>query len=163
MPTFGHNGVCVSKIAVDIVDAYVFRRHNGMVQFLLLQRAKDTPLGGTWHGIHGKIDQGETALETAKRAVYAATGLVVTAAYSADYVNQFFDPESDSIILAPVLAFTVQRSARITLSEEHSDYAWCETEEATARLLFSGQRWAVRHIEEIIGLGGDDAEYYRIQ
>ena len=153
----------MSKIAADIVDAYVFRRHNGMVQFLLLQRDKEVPMGGTWHGVHGKIDQGETALETAKRAILTATSLVVTAAYSADYINQFFDPQSDSIILAPVFAFTADRASRISLSDEYSDYAWCETEEATARLLFSGQRWAIRHIEEIIGMGGDDAEYYRIQ
>lgn len=152
----------MSRIAVDIVDAYVFRRLNGMVQFLLLQRDKEMPMGGTWHGIHGKIDQGWTALETAKRAVYAATSLAVTASYSADYINQFFDTASDSIILAPVFAFTVSRTPRITLSGDYSDYAWCEAEEATARLLFSGQRWAIRHIEEIIGMGGDDAEYYRV-
>ena len=155
--------VRVSNIAVDIVDAYVFRHHNGMVQFLLLQRAKDVSMGGTWHGVHGKIDQGLSALETAKRSVYTATSLIVVAAYSADYTNQFFDPVSDSIILAPVFAFTVDRSSRITLSDEFSDYAWCETEEATSRLLFSGQRWAIRHIEEIIGMGGGDAEYYRVQ
>jgi dATP pyrophosphohydrolase len=153
----------LSRIAADIVDAYVFRRHNGMVQFLLLQRDKEVPMGGTWHGIHGKIDPNETALESARRAVLNATGLSVTASYSADYINQFFDPETDSIILAPVFAFTAERAARISLSEEYVDYAWCETEEATARLLFSGQRWAVRHIEEIIGLGGDEAEYYRIR
>jgi dATP pyrophosphohydrolase len=152
----------VTKIAADIVDAYVFRRHNGMVQFLLLQRHKEVPMGGTWHGIHGKIDPNETALESAKRAVLTATGLIVTKSYSADYINQFFDPESDSIILAPVFAFTTGVSSRINLSEEYVDYAWCETEEATARLLFSGQRWAVRHIEEIIGLAGEEAEYYRI-
>jgi dATP pyrophosphohydrolase len=152
----------VSKIAADIVDAYLFRRHNGLVQFLLVQRGPEVPLSGTWHGIHGKIDPDETALEAAKRAVLAATGLTVSAAYSADYINQFFDPQTDSIILAPVFAFTAAPAARISLSEEHSDYAWCETEEATARLLFAGQRWAVRHIEEIIGLGGDEAEYYRI-
>lgn len=152
----------MSKIAADIVDAYLFRRHNGMVQFLLLQRSKDVAMGGTWHGVHGKIDADETALESAKRAVLLATGLSVSAAYSADYINQFFDPQTDSIILAPVFAFTASPAARISLSEEYGDYAWCETEEATARLLFAGQRWAIRHIEEIIGLGGDDAEYYRI-
>lgn len=153
----------MTTIAADIVDAYVFRRHNGMVQFLLLQRHKDVSMGGTWHGIHGKIDPNETALESAKRAVLTATGLTVTNSYSADYINQFFDPESDSIILAPVFAFTVGITSRISLSEEYIDYAWCETEEATARLLFSGQRWAIRHIEEIIGLAGEESEYYRIQ
>jgi dATP pyrophosphohydrolase len=152
----------VVKIAADIVDAYVFRRHNGLVQFLLLQRDRGMPMGGTWHGIHGKIDGDHSALETAKRAVFAATGLIVAESYSADYINQFFDPATDSIILAPVFAFTTAPSTRVTLSNEYSDYAWCESEEATARLLFSGQRWAIRHIEEIIALGGEDAEYYRV-
>lgn len=152
----------MTKITADIVDAYVFRRHNGTVQFLLLQRGKDVPLGGTWHGIHGKIDPQETALESAKRAVLTATGLTVQTAYSADYINQFFDHQTDSIILAPVFAFTAVPATRISLSEEYADYAWCEADEATARLLFSGQRWAVRHIEELIALGGKDAEHYRI-
>lgn len=153
----------MTRITADIVDAYVYRRHNGLVQFLLLQRHRDVTLGGTWHGIHGKIDPNETALESAKRAVLFATGLTIATSYSADYINQFFDPESDSIILAPVFAFTVPPGARVTLSEEFTDHAWFDTEEATARLLFSGQRWAVRHIEEIIGLAGEEAEYYRIK
>lgn len=152
----------MTKIAADIVDAYLFRRNNGLVQFLLLQRGKDVPLGGTWHGIHGKIDPDETALESAKRAVVTTTGLTVDSAYSADYINQFFDPLTDSIILAPVFAFTIAPAARITLSDDYVDFAWCETEEATARVLFAGQRWAIRHIEEIIGMGGEEAEYYRI-
>lgn len=152
----------MSKIAADNVDAYVFRRNNGLVQFLLVQRGPDVPMAGTWHGVHGKIDGHETALEAAKRAVLTATGIAVTHSYSADYISQFFDHHTDSIILAPVFAFTCEPSARISLSDEYVDFAWCETEEATARLLFAGQRWAVRHIEEIIGLGGEESEYYLI-
>jgi dATP pyrophosphohydrolase len=152
----------VTRITADIVDAYVFRRHNGIIQFLLLQRQREVAMGGTWHGIHGKIDPGATALETAKRAVLTATSLTVNSAYSADYINQFFDPNTDTIILAPVFAFSIAAVARISLSNEYVDYAWCETEEATARLPFAGQRWAIRHIEEIIGMAGDEAEYYRI-
>jgi dATP pyrophosphohydrolase len=156
-------GCAVTKISADIVDSYLFRINNGMVQFLLIQRQRGIPMGGTWHGIHGRIDPEETALESAKRAVYFSTGLSVDKSYSADYINQFFDPDSDTIILAPVFAFTVAPAARVSLSEEYVDYAWFDTEEATARLLFAGQRWAVRHIEEIIGLAGDDAEHYRIR
>ena len=39
----------MTKIAVDIVDSFVFRRHHGIMQFLLLQRHPELPLGGTWH------------------------------------------------------------------------------------------------------------------
>lgn len=152
----------MTKIAVDIVDAYVFRRNNGVIQFLLLRRHPEVSLGGTWHAIHGKIDGGESAIEAARRAVSLAIGTTVVASYSADYVNQFFDHAADAIILAPVFAFTIAPTTPLTLGAEFIDYAWCDTDEATARLLFAGQRWAVRHIQEVIGLAGDDAEYHRI-
>ncbi len=153
----------MAKIEVNIVDAYVFRRRQGMVQFLLIQRKHDLQLGGTWQAMHGKIVDGETAIKAARRAVTSMTGATITATYSADYVNQFFDHQSDSLILAPVFAFEVAPAVSFTLAPEYVDFAWCGTEEATARLLFSGQRWAVRHIEEIIGLAGDDAQYYEIK
>jgi dihydroneopterin triphosphate diphosphatase len=152
----------VARISADIVDAYVFRRHNAFVQFLLLQRHPDLPFGRTWHGIHGRIEPSETAIDAAARAVHATVGLSPIEQYSADYINQFFDHGSDAIILAPVFAFTLPTSPGLTLSAEFVDYAWCDIEEATARLMFAGQRAAVRHIEEIIGMSGDDAEYYRI-
>ena len=150
------------RIVADIVDAYVFRKIHARIQFLLLQRRADTSLGGTWQSIHEQIEPGETALAAAERAVLGATGLTVTETYSADYINQVYDHTRDAIVLAPVFAFAVPRQSRVMLSEEFGDYAWCEREEATARLLWAGQRWAVRHIDEVIGLGGPDAEFYRV-
>ena len=150
------------KIAAAIVDAYVFRKVNARIQFLLLLRRPDLPLGNTWQSLHARIEPDETALAAAERAVTEATGLERVDAYSADYINQFYDHESDTIILAPVFAFTVPRAARVALGEDYCDSAWCERDEATARLPWSGQRWAVRHIDEVIGQGGPDAEFYRI-
>ena len=150
------------KIVADIVDAYVFRKVNARVQFLLLLRRPDVPLGNTWQSIHEKIEPDETALEAAERAIMTSTGLSVIEAFSADYVNQVYDHTRDTVILAPVFAFTVPPRARVQLGEDFGDHAWCEREEATARLLWSGQRWAVRHIDEVIGLGGPDAEFYRL-
>jgi dATP pyrophosphohydrolase len=153
----------VPLLASDIVDAYIFRRTNGRVQFLLLQRHNDLPLGGTWQSIHAKIEPNESALEAAERAVRASTGLEVVDAFSADYINQFYDHETDTIILAPVFAFTVVPKARVALGPEYVDSFWCEREEATARLLWTGQRWAVRHIDEVIAMGGEESEYYRVR
>lgn len=150
-------------IAADIVDAYVFRRINARVQFLLFLRRSDVPLGNTWQSIHDKIEAGETAVAAAERALKERTGLTPIDVYSADYINQFYDHQSDTIILAPVFAFTVAPRARVQLGEEYADSAWCEREEATARLLWAGQRWAIRHIDEVIGMGADDAEFYRVR
>jgi dATP pyrophosphohydrolase len=122
----------------------------------------DEQLGGTWHGIHGRIEEGETSIQAARRAVRMQTGLEDLAAYSADYINQFFDHQSDTVVLAPVLAFMSPATAVVTLDSEFDDYAWCDRDEATGRLAFAGQRWAVRHIEDIIAQPSADAEMYRI-
>lgn len=149
-------------VVADIVDAYIIRKNHARIQFLLLLRRADAVLGNTWQGIHEKIEPGETAFDAAVRAASQATGLTITEAYAADFISQVYDYSRDAIVLAPVFAFTVPPRAKIKLSEDFGDYAWCEREEATARTIWSGQRWAIRHIDEIIGLGGPDAEFYRI-
>lgn len=151
------------RIVADVVDAYIFRRMNARTQFLLLLRRPDAPLGNTWQSIHEKVEPNETALAAAERGIASATGMTPIEAYSADYVNHAFDHTRDAIVMAPVFAFAVPPRARVQLGDEFSDSAWCEREEATARLIWSGQRWAVRQIDDVLGLGGPDAEFYRLR
>lgn len=150
------------SIAADTVDTYIIRRINARIQFLLLLRRPDLPMGNTWQPIHARVKEHETAYGAARRAVRDRTGVTDATAYSADYINQFFDHLTDRVILSPVLAFLVEPNIKINLDAESFDSAWCEREEATSRLLWAGQRWAVRHIDDVIGHGGPDAEFYRI-
>lgn len=152
----------MAAITTDIVDAYVFRHRLDRAQFLLLRRRIEFPLGGTWHSVHGRVSENETSLEAARRAVRIQTGLDDLAAFSADYINQFFDHATDTIVLAPVFAFQVIEDAPISLDDEFDDYAWCDRDEATGRLIFSGQRWAVRHIEDVIANPVADSDFYRL-
>jgi dATP pyrophosphohydrolase len=150
------------RIVSDIVDVYVFRRTRNQVQFLLLRRRPDVVLGDMWQSVHGKIEPGEKASEAAMRQVEERTGLVPTKLYSADYINQFYDHASDTIVLAPTFAAQVKEREKPTSSSEYSDYAWCDLEETVARLPWSGPRWAVRHIYDVIAMGGDEAEFYAL-
>ncbi|MCC6673791.1 MAG: NUDIX domain-containing protein [Thermomicrobiales bacterium] len=152
----------MASITTDIVDAYVFRHRHGRAQFLLLRRRSGRPLGDTWHGIHGRVSEGETSLEAARRAVRIQTGLSHLDAFSADYINQFFDHATDTIVLAPVFAFHLVEDMPITLDAEFDDYAWCDRDEATGRLIFAGQRWAVRHIDDIVANPVADSDFYRL-
>ena len=151
------------SFAANMVDAYVFRRINARAQYLLLLRRPDVALGNTWQSVHAKVMSHETALDSARRAVLDQTGLTAFESYSVDYINQFYDHRTDSIVLAPVFAFAVPQRPTLKLSEEYCDSAWCDKDEATARLLWSGQRWAIRRIDEVIAHGGDDADFYRIE
>jgi len=152
----------MASITTDIVDAYIFRHRQGRAQFLLLRRRPEFPLGNTWHGIHGRVADHETSLEAARRAIRIQTGLANLIAFSADYINQFFDHATDTIVLAPVFAFQLLDDMPISLDEEFDDYAWCDRDEATGRLIFAGQRWAVRHIEDIVANPVADSDLYRL-
>lgn len=150
----------MTTIATDIVDVYVFRRLNARVQFLLLQRRNDVPMGRTWQGFHHQIEQGGTAPQAARQALRNLAGLTIDRFYSADFINQFYDEARDAVVLAPVLAVTVTDQSEVNLSDDFQDAGWFDRDEATARLPFSGQRWAVRHIDEIMGIGETEAELY---
>lgn len=153
----------MATLISDAVDAYVVRRLNARLQFLLLQRRADAPFGSSWQAIHARVAPEETTIIAAERVLAETTGLVARAVYSADYVNQIFDHARDAIVLIPVFAFEVEPQAGINPGADFLGYEWCERDEATARLLWSGQRWSVRHIDDIIGAGGPEAEFYRIR
>ena len=152
----------VPSIVSDIVDAYVFRKVNARVQFLVLRRNPEMAMGTSWQAIHGKISSDETAVEAANRIILASTGMEPVALYSADFISQFYDHTTDSILLAPTFAAQVSPRSPINVSKDYVDYAWCDLEETTARLPLSNQRWAVRHIFDVIALAGEEAELYRI-
>jgi dihydroneopterin triphosphate diphosphatase len=151
----------MTSIATDIVDVYVFRRLNARVQFLLLQRRSDVPMARTWQAFHHEIDEGQTASDAARAALKTLAGLEIDRVYSADFINQFYDEARDVVVLAPVLAVTIADHAGLNLADDFDDAGWYDRDQATARLPFSGQRWAVRHIDEIMGIGESEAEMYR--
>ncbi len=150
-------------IVSDIVDVYVFRRLNARVQFLLLQRRANVPLGNTWQSFHTQIQGYESTIEAGQRAVRELSGLTVSEVYSADYINEFFDDTRDVVVLAPVLAANVSPQAPVTLGPELKECAWWDTNQAIARLPFAGQRWAVRHINELMSAGLAESQLYRLQ
>ncbi len=151
------------SLVSDAVDAYVIRRLNARLQFLLLQRRADAPFGNSWQAIHARVEPTENALAAAERALRESTGLQASIVYSADYVNQVFDHSRDAIVLIPVLAFEIAPHSPIEIGPDFLNYEWCERDEAATRLLWSGQRWSVRHIDDVIGSGGPAAEFYRIR
>jgi dATP pyrophosphohydrolase len=151
------------RVVSDSVDVYLFRRVNGRVQFLVLLRRPEVALGNTWHSVHGKVGGEETAHRAALREMRQTTGLTPRRFYSADLVGQFYDHFSDTISLTPVFAALVEGPGPVILSPDYIDFAWCDLEEAVARLFSNVQRWAVRHIYDVIAMGGPEAELYRIE
>jgi 8-oxo-dGTP pyrophosphatase MutT (NUDIX family) len=149
-------------IVADAVDAYVVRRVEARVQVLLFQRGPGQSFAGAWQSVHARVDPGETALTAAWRAVTSAIACEPAAAYSADYLNQFYDHERDLIVIAPSIAFVLPQGVKPTVSGPLQTVRWFDCADAMDRLLWSGQRGAVLRLGEIFGRAGEDSALYRI-
>lgn len=120
-------------------------REDGRV--LLLKRAQDR--GGFWQILTGRIEQGESPLQTAAREIHEETGFSprLDQVRSLDYAHCFALGDRTPPLFAHETSFVLKLSEPDTepvLSGEHVEHRWCTVEEAAALLPFAGLRRAVR-------------------
>ncbi len=97
---------------------------------LVLKRSETNRLyPNVWQAITGTIENNETSLQTALRELKEETGLTVKNVWNLPFITQYYDVYTDSIGLAPCFGGIVL-DKEVTLSEEHSEYRWCNYEEA---------------------------------
>ncbi len=144
----------MTDILVRVVDAYVFRRIENGLRFLILKRAKTKLYEHLWQGVAGKIEAGETALQAAIRELNEETGLKPKHMFIADHVSRFYEAYGDRINLVPVFGIEVD-SEVVILSEEHSKYKWVTLEDAQKHLVWRGQKQGIQVVNDMI-LSNDD-------
>lgn len=141
---------------MDFVNQYIqsyLLRHvsSSRVEYLLLRRSMNEGLyPGMWQMITGRIENGESAVEAARREILEETGLQVPALMVVPYVASFYFAPDDSIHHVPVFAAEVSGDAAVRLSAEHDDYAWLDFEEAWKCLVFPGHREGLRILREYL-------------
>jgi len=133
-------------IRAFIASLVAVRKAETRYEVLLLKRTQT--LAGEWCQVAGKIEEGETAWQTALRELEEETGLKPDALYSADTCEQFYEADRDCITIAPVFVGFIDRSAKVTLNHEHSAFRWVSFDEAVEMVAFGGQRRVLRWIEE---------------
>jgi len=137
------------KVVSTLIEAHVFRKTRDDIEFLLIKRSdNDDIYPGMWQMVTGSIDENEKAFQTAVREIKEETGLSPTKLWAAPLTDSFYNPEKDFINMIPVFAALVDSHARVTLSEEHSDYMWVSKEDAQRVLPWKGQRNSVETIYE---------------
>jgi len=144
----------MTDIQVRVIDAYVFRKTNNGLLFLILKRAKTKLYEHIWQGVAGKIEEDESAPEAAKRELLEETGLVPNRMFIADHVSRFYEVHGDRINLVPVFGIEVD-SEVIKLSDEHSEYKWVTLEEALEHLVWKGQKEGINVVNDMV-LRNDD-------
>ncbi len=105
-------------------------------KMLLLKRATEK----YWCHVAGHIENGETAWQTVVRELKEETSIEAEVIYSASYIDRFYDDVLNRINLVPVFVTYVDRSVAIRLDHEHTDYKWCDLEEAKALVDFPNMK-----------------------
>ena len=139
----------MADILVRVVDAYVYRKTENGLKFLILKRASTKLYEHLWQGVAGKIEAGETAPQAAIRELDEETGLKPRHMFIADHISRFYEAHDDRINLVPVFGIEVD-SDDVTLSEEHCDYKWVTLDEALEHLVWRGQKKGIQVINEMV-------------
>ena len=139
----------MTDILVKVVDAYVYRKAEDGLLFLILKRAETKMYEHLWQGVAGKIEAGETAPQAAIRELDEETGLKPKHMFIADHISRFYEAHDDRINLVPVFGIEVD-SDDVTLSEEHCDYKWVTLDEALEHLVWRGQKKGIQVINEMV-------------
>lgn len=152
----------MAEIVARIVDVYVFRRAAAGPEFLVLKRSATEQPGSTWQVVLGRIEPGETATQAALRELTEETGLRPLRVWQLEHVNTFFIAARDTVFLCPGFAIEVAADAAVRLNEEHVAFEWLGAAAAAQRMMWPGQRTALREIVDVILSGHFSEPYLRI-
>jgi dATP pyrophosphohydrolase len=119
----------------DMISLFVFRRTAGGAEFLLLKRAADRYMGGTWQPVSGGIHPGESASDAALRELREETGLSPLKFYQTDSVQTFYMAADDVVRHCPTFAAETATDAAVKLNNEHVAFEWVPAERFIERLM----------------------------
>jgi len=138
------------NIISNLIEAHIFRKQNGKLEFLLLKRSPEQYYPNLWQMVTGKIKENETAYQSALREIKEETSLTPEKFWVAPTVNSFYSLDKDYICLLPVFAAKVKYDCEVKLSKEHTEYKWVSSEEAKILLAWAGQRKSVDVITDYV-------------
>ena len=133
----------VSEVAPGLRTVSVaLQREDGRV--LLLRRRPER--GAFWQILTGRIEPGESPLQTVAREVHEETGFSPRLDEIRDlqYVHSFALGDRVPPLVVQETAYTARVAGEPRLSDEHDDHRWCTPAEALSLLPFAGLRRAVR-------------------
>ena len=118
----------------DIEAAGSFIEHDNKI--LLLKRAPEKKGGGKWGLPAGKIEPGESAVQTAIRELFEETGLEA-ASHQLEFFKKTFIKDAQTLYLFHLFHLKFDSPPEsIQLNHEHTEYQWFTPHEALILPLF---------------------------
>jgi len=148
-------------IIAPFISVYLIRRIEGAARFLIIKRDRE-PYKNIWQPITGKIHRGEKAWQAALRETSEETGLTPDRFYSAEFIEKFYELNTEIIALSPAFVGFVDADSDIILSHEHREYRWAAVDEAIEKVVFYEQKAALRHIQRYF-IESEPPEFLRVE
>jgi len=120
---------------------------------LCLRRSASGRSPGSWEGVHGHIDEGETAVDTALRELREEAGLVPERLYNLSRVESFYRHSTNEVVLVPAFAACVSRDAEVRLCPEHDAHEWLPPGAARERMSWPRIRREITDAVRLVGRG----------
>jgi dATP pyrophosphohydrolase len=141
----------MAKTKMKQIDSYIYRNTGNGPLYLMLKRSPGKYYEHLWQGVAGKIEKGETAVQTVVRELKEETGKEPFIIFVADHIASFYNAKYNQIFMVPIFGIEVEGS-EVQLSEEHSEYKWVPFDEAVNLLTWKGQKEGLRTVhDEVIG------------
>ncbi len=135
------------------VDVLVLRGAGDRLEVLCLRRGPKGRSPGSWEGVHGHIDEVETAVETAVREIHEEAGLRPERLYNLSRVDSFYRHSTNEVVLVPAFAAFVSVDAEVCISGEHDAYVWLPPGAARERMSWPRVRREITDAVRLVGRG----------
>lgn len=133
-----------------LIDVYVYRINQGVIEFLFFKRAANKLYPGQWRFVHGKVEEGEKYWQAAIREFHEETRLTAIKFWAVPTTNTFYEPGTDQIHIIPAFGIQVEPGHDPVMNEEHVAFKWATKEYINQHVTWPEQKRLLRTVDEIV-------------
>ena len=128
------------------VGIITYIKHNGECNYLLLRSQ-----AGCWDFPKGQMKTGETKEETAHRELHEETGLTTELDPNFEQILSYtFSHNNETICKTDYMRIGQVHNVIITLSDEHTDYAWLPFSKTLETLTYDDTKALFKNAHEYL-------------
>ena len=135
------------------MDVYPLRLTAEGLLALVLRRAPEGRVPGSWEAVHGHIDPGESPVVAARRELREETGYRTGRWYNLSRIEAFYRHRGRRTEVIAAFAVMVDDAGDPLTSDEHDAWEWLPIAAACGRVSWPRIRRALEDAQALLGAG----------